>query len=111
MPCVWDHRTEAAAPISIATRLVADHDIDRASDGNHTHPKSLTLQPSWTTVVCKKRWKVGDMSEGERRKLEHRLAQARRLAALPVEDLTKERIAGLIRELEEKLGDNQEQRS
>ena len=36
------------------------------------------------------------MSEGERRKLEHRLAQARRLAALPVEDLTKERIAGLF---------------
>ena len=52
------------------------------------------------------------MSEGERRKLEHRLAQARRLAALPVDDLTKERIAGLIRELEEKLGgDKQEQRT
>ena len=51
------------------------------------------------------------MSDGERRKLEHRLAQARRLAAQPVDDLTKKRIAGLIRDLEQKLGDKQEQHS
>jgi len=51
------------------------------------------------------------MSEGKRRKLEHRLVQARRLANLPVDDLTEQRIAGLIRELEEKLGDKQEQRT
>ncbi|MGC2812194.1 MAG: hypothetical protein WA303_17680 [Bradyrhizobium sp.] len=49
------------------------------------------------------------MSEGKRRKLEHRLAQARRLSREPVDDLTKERIAGLIRYLEQKLGDKQEQ--
>jgi hypothetical protein len=33
------------------------------------------------------------------------------LAALPIDDLTKERIAGLIRDLEQKLADKQEQRS
>ena len=51
------------------------------------------------------------MSEGERRKLEHRLAQARRLAAESVDALTKERIEELIRDLERKLRDAQEQRS
>ncbi len=51
------------------------------------------------------------MSQGERSKLENRLAQARRLAALPIDDLTKERIAELIRDLEQKLADKQEQRS
>lgn len=43
------------------------------------------------------------MSEGERRKLEHRLAQARRLAAQQLDAITRERIEELIRELERKL--------
>lgn len=53
----------------------------------------------------------GYMSEGERRKLEHRLAQARRLAAESVDELTKQRIEALIRDLERKVSDKQEQRS
>lgn len=43
------------------------------------------------------------MSEGERNKLEHRLAQARRLAAQPLDALTRERIDALIRDLEQRL--------
>ncbi|MGC2812958.1 MAG: hypothetical protein WA303_21645 [Bradyrhizobium sp.] len=45
----------------------------------------------------------GYMSEGERNKLEHRLAQARRLAAQPLDALTRERIDALIRDLEQRL--------
>jgi hypothetical protein len=45
----------------------------------------------------------GYMSEGERRKLEHRLAMARRFLNAADDDLTKERLRGLIRELGEKL--------
>jgi hypothetical protein len=43
------------------------------------------------------------MSEGERRKLELRLAAARRLASSSLDDLTKERQM-LIRDLEKKAG-------
>jgi hypothetical protein len=43
------------------------------------------------------------VSEGERTKLEQRLAQARRLAGQQLDALTKERIETPIRELEAKL--------
>jgi uncharacterized protein with von Willebrand factor type A (vWA) domain len=38
--------------------------------------------------------------------LEQRLAQARKLAREPVDDLTKARIGNLIRELEDQLNDH-----
>jgi hypothetical protein len=45
-----------------------------------------------------------EMTEkSDRKELEQRLAQARRLAREPVDALTKERLAGLIRDIEEQL--------
>jgi hypothetical protein len=44
------------------------------------------------------------MNEAERGELERQLATARRLAVTPVDDLTKERLQNLVRELEERLG-------
>jgi hypothetical protein len=44
------------------------------------------------------------MEEGKRKELERRLASARRIPAGPLDDLTKERLAKFVRELEEKLG-------
>jgi hypothetical protein len=41
--------------------------------------------------------------KNDQKELEHRLAQARRLAREPVDALTKERLAALIRDLEEQL--------
>jgi hypothetical protein len=38
-----------------------------------------------------------------RQELERRLEQARRIAALPIDDTTRERLRRLIRELEEAL--------
>ena len=43
------------------------------------------------------------MSEGERNKLEHRLAAARRLASPLLDDLTRDGLGALIRDLERKL--------
>jgi hypothetical protein len=40
---------------------------------------------------------------GDRRELERRLEQARRMAKEPFDALTKERLARLIRDLEEQL--------
>jgi hypothetical protein len=37
--------------------------------------------------------------------IEHRLAQARRLAREPIDNLTKERLERLVRELEDQLND------
>jgi hypothetical protein len=45
------------------------------------------------------------MKETEREELERQIATARRLAATPVDELTKERLARLVRDLEEKLGE------
>lgn len=39
----------------------------------------------------------------DRKELEQRLAQARRIADLALDPLTKERLQGLVRELEEQL--------
>lgn len=39
----------------------------------------------------------------DRAELERRLEQARRMAALPVDPLTKERLEKLVRDLEEQL--------
>jgi hypothetical protein len=39
----------------------------------------------------------------DRKELERRLEQAKRVAALPVDPLTKERLQRLVRELEEQL--------
>lgn len=43
------------------------------------------------------------MSEGDRRKLEHRLTQARQLAAETLDPLIKQRVEALIRDLEQKI--------
>ena len=40
---------------------------------------------------------------GDRKELERRLEQARRMAAQPVDPLTKERLQKLVRDLEEQL--------
>jgi hypothetical protein len=42
-------------------------------------------------------------AKSDQKELEQRLAQARRLAREPVNALTKERLAALIRDLEEQL--------
>jgi hypothetical protein len=39
----------------------------------------------------------------DRKELERRLAQARRMVAQPVDSLTKERLRELVRDLEEQL--------
>ena len=41
--------------------------------------------------------------ESDRKELERRLVQARRMAAQPVDSLTKERLESLVRDLEEQL--------
>jgi TATA-binding protein-associated factor Taf7 len=41
--------------------------------------------------------------KNNRNELERRLAQARRMAAEPTDPLTKERLAQLVRDLEEQL--------
>jgi hypothetical protein len=46
------------------------------------------------------------LKDHARQILEQRLAQARRLAREPVDELTKERIRKLIRELEGQLNDH-----
>jgi hypothetical protein len=46
------------------------------------------------------------LKDHARQILEQRLAQARRLAREPVDELTKERIRKLIRELEDQLNDH-----
>jgi hypothetical protein len=45
------------------------------------------------------------MEEDERKELERRLAAARRLAAGPLDDLTRDRLEKLVRELEAQLGE------
>jgi hypothetical protein len=45
-----------------------------------------------------------DFKADRKEKLERRLATARRVAALPVDPLTKERVDGFIQELEVELG-------
>jgi hypothetical protein len=47
------------------------------------------------------------MEEDERKELERRLAVARRMAVAPFDDLTKERLEKLVRELEGQLGERQ----
>jgi hypothetical protein len=46
------------------------------------------------------------MDQRDRETIEQRLAQARRLAAGPFDDLTKERLRELVRSLEERLDDD-----
>jgi len=46
-----------------------------------------------------------DFKADRKEKLERRLATARRVAALPVDPLTKERVDGFIQELEVELGE------
>jgi hypothetical protein len=43
------------------------------------------------------------LKQSDRRELERRLEQARRVARQPVDSLTKERLEKLIRDLEEQL--------
>jgi len=93
-----------------AAKMAARRAHPRFGSLSAKKPSDLATIPDQPSFA-KNDGRSGDMSEGERRKLEHRLAQARRLAAEPVDELTKERIAGLIRDLEQKLGDKQEQRS
>jgi len=45
-----------------------------------------------------------DFKADQKEELERRLAAARRVAALPVDPLTKERVDGFIHELEVELG-------
>jgi hypothetical protein len=49
------------------------------------------------------------MVEDERKELERRLAVARRMAAAPFDDVTKERLEQLVRELEEELREREPQ--
>jgi hypothetical protein len=48
-----------------------------------------------------------DFKADRKEKLERRLATARRVAALPVDPLTKERVDGFIQELEVELDEDQ----
>ena len=48
-----------------------------------------------------------DFKADRKEDLERRLATARRIAALPVDPLTKERVDGFIQELEVELGEDQ----
>jgi hypothetical protein len=45
------------------------------------------------------------MEEGERKELERQLATARRIAASPLDELTRERLEKFVRELEGKLSE------
>jgi hypothetical protein len=48
-----------------------------------------------------------DFKADQKEELERRLATARRVAVLPVDPLTKERVDGFIQELEVELGEDQ----
>ncbi len=50
-----------------------------------------------------KRGNVVMADSSDRKELERQLEQARRMAALPVDPLTKERLDKLVRDLEEQL--------
>jgi hypothetical protein len=45
------------------------------------------------------------MEEDERKELERRLATARRLVRVPLDDLMRDRLEKLVRELEAQLGE------
>ena len=47
------------------------------------------------------------MNKGNREALQRRLEQARRIANLPTDDLTQERLWGLVSELEKQLAENE----
>ena len=71
-----------------------DHDILSASES-----KTTKGDPR-----CASKVQPIPVEEGKRRKLEHRLAQARRLAAGPVNAITRQRLEQLIHDLERKFG-------
>jgi hypothetical protein len=47
------------------------------------------------------------MNKGDRETLQRRLEQARRIVNLPTDDLTQERLWGLVSELEKQLAENE----
>ena len=72
-----------------------DHDILSASESTTAKGKprcAAKAQP------------IPKVEEGKRRKLKHRLSQARRLAAGPVNAITRRRLEQLISDLEQKFG-------
>jgi hypothetical protein len=58
------------------------------------------------TILPRHRFVLMSPDDHARQMLEQRLAQARRLAREPVDELTKERLESLIRELEVQLNDH-----
>jgi hypothetical protein len=92
-----------------AKRLADGRDVElwqrdrKVARFDHKQPKPGS---NWTITSLTRLNKNGSVAmteKSDRKELERRLEQARRMAREPVDPLTKERLAKLIRDLEEQL--------